>query len=34
MRKKLGNADFGFEIKTMRNKGFCLTGQIPQIDSP
>lgn len=34
LRKKLTNADFGFEIKTIRNKGFCLIGQLPQMDSP
>lgn len=28
LRKKLRTADFGIEIKTIRNKGFCLEGQI------
>lgn len=29
LRKKLAQADFGFEIKTVRNKGFCLSGLPP-----
>ncbi|MGZ2260278.1 response regulator transcription factor [Roseobacter sp. A03A-229] len=29
LRKKLATSDFNFEIKTLRNKGFCLTGQVP-----
>ncbi|MEM7042766.1 MAG: response regulator transcription factor [Pseudomonadota bacterium] len=29
LRKKLSDLDFGFEIKTLRNQGFCLTGRIP-----
>lgn len=27
LRKKLSEGDFGIEIKTLRNKGFCLTGR-------
>lgn len=30
LRKKLGDGDFRFEIKTIRNKGFCLEGLIPR----
>ncbi|WP_187429507.1 Transcriptional regulatory protein PrrA [Roseobacter fucihabitans] len=30
LRKKLAASDFGFEIKTLRNKGFCLTGLLPE----
>ncbi len=30
LRKKLSDHDFGFEIKTLRNQGFCLSGQLPQ----
>ena len=29
VRRKLAGNDFGFEIKTLRNKGFCLTGRAP-----
>lgn len=29
LRRKLETADFGFEIKTVRNRGFCLSGQAP-----
>ncbi|WP_299964101.1 response regulator transcription factor [uncultured Roseobacter sp.] len=29
LRRKLSQSDFAFEIKTVRNKGFCVTGQIP-----
>ena len=29
LRKKLGEGDFGFEIKTLRNRGFCLSGRVP-----
>ncbi|WP_170335274.1 response regulator transcription factor [Ruegeria arenilitoris] len=29
LRKKLGADDFGFEIKTLRNQGFCLQGRAP-----
>lgn len=29
LRKKLAKSDFNLEIKTLRNKGFCLTGQAP-----
>jgi DNA-binding response OmpR family regulator len=31
LRKKLSGHDFGFEIKTVRNKGFCLTGRAPML---
>ncbi len=29
LRKKLADQDFGFEINTLRNQGFCLSGRIP-----
>ncbi len=29
LRKKLRDTGFGFEIKTLRNQGFCLTGLPP-----
>ena len=29
LRRKLATADFGFEIKTVRNRGFCLSGHSP-----
>lgn len=29
LRKKLSEADFRFEIKTIRNQGFCLSGTSP-----
>ena len=29
LRKKLHGQDFPFEIRTIRNKGFCLTGNAP-----
>lgn len=32
LRKKLTTSDFGLEIKTIRNRGFCLTGQMPVIE--
>lgn len=32
LRKKLAQADFGFEIKTIRNKGFCIDGLPPVVD--
>lgn len=32
LRKKLGSDDFGFEIKTIRNQGFCLHGIAPLLD--
>ncbi|WP_299740815.1 response regulator transcription factor [uncultured Roseobacter sp.] len=32
LRKKLATADFGMEIKTLRNQGFCLTGLMPAVD--
>ncbi|WP_305972003.1 MULTISPECIES: response regulator transcription factor [unclassified Mameliella] len=31
LRKKLSGQDFLFEIRTIRNKGFCLTGTAPKI---
>ncbi len=33
LRKKLSERDFGFEIKTIRNKGFCLDGAVPRRDA-
>ncbi|WP_372571789.1 response regulator transcription factor [Ruegeria jejuensis] len=33
LRKKLSVDDFGFEIKTLRNKGFCLEGRAPVHDA-
>ncbi|MEO0387085.1 MAG: response regulator transcription factor [Pseudomonadota bacterium] len=33
LRKKLGDQDFGFEIKTLRNLGFCISGQPPRLHS-
>ena len=33
LRKKLSQHEFHFEIKTVRNKGFCLTGQVPIVDA-
>lgn len=30
LRKKLKQHDFGFSIKTVRHKGFCLEGVVPQ----
>ncbi|MEL6314498.1 MAG: response regulator transcription factor [Pseudomonadota bacterium] len=30
LRKKLGEFDFGFEIKTIRNQGFCIDGITPR----
>ncbi|MCA0907031.1 response regulator transcription factor [Ruegeria marisrubri] len=32
LRKKLGSDDFGFEIKTIRNQGFCIQGVAPLSD--
>jgi DNA-binding response OmpR family regulator len=32
LRKKLSGHDFGFEIKTLRNKGFCLSGRAPLLE--
>ena len=29
LRRKLESEDFGFEIKTIRNQGFCLQGSAP-----
>ncbi|MEM1372403.1 MAG: response regulator transcription factor, partial [Pseudomonadota bacterium] len=34
LRKKLTGHDFGFEIKTIRNKGFCLEGRLPEVTAP
>lgn len=34
LRKKLSTHDFGMEIKTLRNKGFCLVGVLPKIEDP
>ncbi|WP_299672026.1 response regulator transcription factor [uncultured Roseobacter sp.] len=34
LRKKLAKSDFNIEIKTLRNKGFCLTGQMPVLIEP
>ncbi|XDA99050.1 response regulator transcription factor [Sulfitobacter sp. LCG007] len=31
LRKKLAGVDFGFEIKTIRNKGFMLEGRPPRL---
>lgn len=32
LRKKLQSGNFRFEIKTVRNKGFCLAGQLPVLE--
>lgn len=32
LRRKLETADFGFEIKTVRNRGFCLSGLPPVLE--
>lgn len=32
LRKKLSRSNFGIEIKTLRNQGFCLTGTIPAME--
>ncbi len=34
LRKKLREADFGFEIKTVRNQGFVLDGLVPRLEGP
>ncbi len=34
LRKKLASADFNLEIKTLRNRGFCLTGKLPLRTEP
>jgi DNA-binding response OmpR family regulator len=34
LRKKLAGHEFGFEIKTLRNRGFCLEGIPPTLDLP
>jgi len=31
LRRKLSEGDFGFEIKTIRSKGFCIEGTAPGI---
>lgn len=31
IRKKLSEGDFGFEIKTVRHKGFCIEGMVPTL---
>ncbi|EBA05684.1 response regulator transcription factor [Sagittula stellata] len=31
VRKKLARQDFGFGIRTVRNKGFCIEGIAPQV---
>jgi DNA-binding response OmpR family regulator len=33
LRKKIASADFGFEINTLRNQGFCLQGLTPVIQA-
>ncbi len=33
LRRKLGGGDFGFEIKTLRNRGFCISGIPPVLVS-
>lgn len=30
LRKKLSQADFGYQIKTLRSRGFCLEKQVPE----
>jgi len=34
LRRKLAEGDFGFEIKTIRSKGFCLDGVAPRLIAP
>lgn len=34
LRKKLSRCDFGFSIKTVRQKGFCLEGLAPKLLDP
>ncbi len=34
LRKKLADSDFHFEIKTIRNQGFCLSGLVPVAEIP
>ncbi|WP_306116087.1 MULTISPECIES: response regulator transcription factor [unclassified Roseovarius] len=34
LRKKLAESEFQFEIKTIRNQGFCVTGLVPVIEQP
>lgn len=31
LRRKLSGTDFGFEIRTIRSKGFCINGSVPRI---
>ncbi len=31
LRRKLSGTDFGFEIRTIRNKGFCIIGHAPRV---
>ena len=31
LRRKLAVGDFGFEIRTVRSKGFCIDGSLPRI---
>jgi len=31
LRRKLAGGDFGFEIRTVRSKGFCIDGALPRI---
>jgi DNA-binding response OmpR family regulator len=31
LRRKLSGTDFGFEIRTIRSKGFCIKGPVPRI---
>lgn len=33
LRKKLKKDNFGFEIRTIRNEGFCLSGRIPRLEA-
>lgn len=33
LRKKLREVEFEFEIKTLRNRGFCLDGRIPVLST-
>jgi len=31
LRRKLSGTDFGFEIRTIRSKGFCIVGPAPRM---
>jgi len=31
LRRKLAGTDVGFEIRTIRSKGFCINGPVPRI---